>query len=314
MITTLIIIASIIVALGIAFTNREKIADGDGGIVFPVSVAIVGILIAFIQPYSLERVDAGHIGIKVNLVGNERGVSDYTYKTGWVTYNSWTENLYEFPTFQQHIEYDSVNVITKGGFSATIKPSFNYSLVATSVGDMFVNLRLGIQEVEQGWLKTAIIGSVNDVANKWAVDSIFNNREQFETAIINECNKRVSKWFTVSQLRTNIVPPQALQEAIVNKTKAIQDAQAKMQEALVAEANAKKMIATARGDSAKAVITAAGEAKSAVISAEGEAEAMRLKQKELTPQYIEYIRAMNWNGVLPTTVLGGNSSTLFNLK
>jgi regulator of protease activity HflC (stomatin/prohibitin superfamily) len=115
-------------------------------------------------------------------------------------------------------------------------------------------------------------------------------------------------------LRTNIVPPQALQEAIVNKTKAIQDAQAKMQEALVAEANAKKMIATARGDSAKAVITAAGEAKSAVISAEGEAEAMRLKQKELTPQYIEYIRAMNWNGVLPTTVLGGNSSTLFNLK
>ena len=80
-------------------------------------------------------------------------------------YNSWISKLYEFPPYQQHIDYPEQSVITKGGFEATIKPSFNYSLNAGSIGDMFQNLRLPVKEVEQGWLKNAIISSVNDVAN-----------------------------------------------------------------------------------------------------------------------------------------------------
>ena len=130
---------------------------------------------------------------------------------------------------------------------------------------MFVNLRLSTKEVEQGWLKNAIVSSVNDVANRWEVDAIFNRREEFEASIITECNKRVSKWFTVSQLRTNIVPPKALQEAIESKTKAIQQAQAEDQKAKTAEAEARKKIAIAKGDSAQMVIQANAEALSIKI-------------------------------------------------
>lgn len=279
----------------------------------PVLLIVIGLLIGLFQPYVLDRVDQGNVGIKVNLTGDSRGVSDYTYQTGWVVYNTWTENLYMFPTFQQHIEYPDQIVITKGGFQANIKPTFNYSIKSTAVGDMFSQLRLGIKEIEQGWLLTAIVGSVNDVANKWEVDAIFNNREQFESAIVAECNKRVIKWFTISQLRTNIIPPDALKEAIVNKTKAIQEAQAKMQEALVAEANAKKMIAEAKGDSAKAVITSSGKAQAAILEARGMAEAMRLKQQQLTPLYVEYIKANQWSGNLPNTMLSG-ATPFINLK
>lgn len=315
MITTFIITLSLCIAVGVLLANRSKAEDNFSSFIsLPIAIAVLGILVAFIQPFSLERVDAGHIGIKVNLTGDDRGVSDYSYKTGWVTYNSWTEMLYEFPTFQQHIEYDSVNVITKGGFSATIRPTFNYNLVSSAVGDMFTNLRLDVKQVEQGWLQTAIVGSVNDVANKWAVDDIFNNREQFETAIVAECNKRVSKWFTVSQLRTNIVPPPALQASITEKTKQIQLAQGELQKAITAEANAKVKIANARGDSAQAVIKASGEAQAWVITAKGEADAMKLKQQQLSSLYIEYIKASNWDGKYPTTMLGGNSSALLNLK
>ncbi len=71
----------------------------------------------------------------------------------------------------------------------------------------------------QGWLKNAIVGAVNDVANTWSVDSIFNHRENFESNIVVECNKRLIKWFDVSQLRTNITPPVALQESIIAKTR-----------------------------------------------------------------------------------------------
>jgi regulator of protease activity HflC (stomatin/prohibitin superfamily) len=309
-----IFILALISSLFIAFTTREKMYTitesryGDtksfnaGWLVKPIGVFILGILLSFIQPFTLERIDTGYKGLKVNLTGGARGVSDFQYKTGWVLYNSWTEQVKEFPLYQQHIEYDEQTVITKGGFAATIKPSFNYSLREDAIGDMFENLRLEIKEVEQGWLKNAIVSSVNDVANRWEVDAIFNQREQFEAAIVTECNKRVSKWFEVSQLRTNIVPPKSLQQAIEGKTKAVQEAQAAQQRTLVAEAEAKEKIAIARGDSAKTIINANAAALS-----------MKIKQKELTPLYVEFVKASAWNGQLPTTMAGG-SGTFLNIK
>lgn len=306
MISFFIFISFAMVTIAMLFITRSKFdlrTQKLNWLTRPLIILVIGIIISLINPFSLERVDAGHLGLKVNLTGDARGVSDYTYKTGWVVFNNWTEKLYEFPTFQQHIDYNAQTVITKGGFSAEIKPSFNYALVPTTVGDMFQNLRLPIREVEQGWLKTAIVGSVNDVANKWAVDSIFNHRELFESSIVLECNKRISKWFTVSQLRTNITPPPALQSAIEAKTKALQDVQVAENQKQVAIADALRKIAIARGDSAQVVIQAAGEA-----------EAMRKKQLTLTPLYIEYLKIQQWDGKNPTTVLGNGASTIISVK
>jgi hypothetical protein len=314
MISTLIFILGLVIALFIAFTTRggmytiteDRYGDRKNfnisWLFKPLGVFVGAIIISSVQPFALERVDAGHVGIKVNLTGDKRGVSSYEYKTGWVMFNTWTEQMLEFPTFQQHIEYKDQTVITKGGFAATIKPSFNYSLKPTAIGNMFENLRLDIKQIEQGWLMNAIVSSVNDVANKWEVDAIFNKREEFEAAIVTECNKRLSKWFEVSQLRTNITPPESLQKAIEGKTKAVQEAQAAQQRTLVAEAEAKEKIAIAKGDSAKVI-----------IDAQALALAMKLKQKEITPLYVEYLKAQSWNGVLPTTVAGG-TGTFLNIK
>ena len=268
----------------------------------PIGIFIAGILISMFQPFAIEKVDAGHKGLKINLVGDQRGVSSYQYKTGWVFYNTWTEQVLEFPTYQQHIEYEDQGVILKGGFSATIKPTFNYSLREDAIGDMFVNLRLPINEVERGWLKNAIIGAVNDVANTWEVDSIFNHRQAFESAIVAECNVRLSKWFNVSQLRTNITPPEALQESIIAKTKAIQQAEASEQQAIAAISEGRRKVAVARADSAETVINANAAAK-----------AIKIKQTELSPLYIEYLKANAWDGKLPTTV-AGSSGMFLNIK
>ncbi len=306
MISLFIFLSFLTVGLGMLFITRGRYnlkVEKSTWLTKPLLIIILGIIISALNPFSLERVDAGHLGLKVNLTGDARGVSDYTYKTGWVVFNNWTEKLYEFPTYQQHIDYNPQVVITKGGFSAEIKPSFNYALVSTTLGDMFQNLRLPIKDVEQGWLKTAIVGSVNDVANKWAVDSIFNHREQFESAIVVECNKRISKWFTVSQLRTNITPPPALQSAIEAKTKALQDVQVAENQKQVAIADALRKIAIARGDSAKMVIEASGEA-----------ESIKRKQLTLSPLYIEYVKIQQWDGKTPTTVLGNNASTIVSVK
>lgn len=312
MITIGIIIISILFGAGYFIASRTS--KGTPKIGMPITIIAVGLILGLCQPYSLSRVDAGHVGIKVNLTGDSRGVSNYEYKTGWVTFNTWTEQLYEFPTFQQHIEYDTINVITKGGFSAKITPSFNYSLIPNAVGDMFQNLRKPIGDVEQGWLKNAIYSSVNDIANRWAVDSIFNYREQFESSIIVECNKRVSRWFTVSQLRSNIIPPPALQSSIVAKTKAIQEVQVAENNKKVAIAQGETNVATAELAARTAIAKARGDSASAVIAAKGEAEAIKAKQMTLSQLYIDYIRATTWDGKLPNTVLGSNTSALINMK
>ena len=269
--------------------------------------ASLALLLAFfaivINPIAVERIDSGYVGIKVDNVGDKKGNSSIEYKRGWVFYNSWFSRIYEFPIHQQHIDYEETHVITKGGFETTIKPSFNYSINPGNVDDMFQNLRVGVKQMEQGWLKNAIISSVNDVANLFTVDSIFNHRAEFEAAIIKECNKRVSKWFTVSQLRTGIVPPEPIRKAIEEKTKAVQEAQAAIQRKVVAEAVALEKIATAKGDSAQKVIQASGEAN-----------AIKLKQLSLTPEYIEYIKVTTWDGKLPQTVLGPGNGLMINLK
>ena len=293
--------------IAIIYLLRNRTRVGEGGQIYPkwgvaIGIFILGIIIAIFQPFTLERVDAGHVGIKVNLTGDNRGVSKFEYKTGWVIYNTWISKLYEFPTYQQHIDYPEQQVITKGGFSATIKPSFNYSLKPGDVGDMFQNLRLDVRQIEQQWLQTAIVGTVNDVANKWAVDDIFNNREKFESDIVAEANKRVSKWFIISQLRTNITPPAALQQSIEAKTKAIQEVQVAENQKLVAVAEGEKRVAQARADSAALVIAAAGEA-----------EAIRRKQVSLNQNYIDYLKVQKWDGKLPQ-VQSGSNGLLFQIK
>ena len=288
------------------FTEPDRHGNQEvrtAGVVKLVVVVVISAVLGLVNPLNSEMINVGNVGLKVNKMGDDRGVSQTTYVTGLVFYNSWLSNIKEFPTTQQHIDYEETSIITKGGFQAVIKPSFNWSVNPANAADMYQSLRQDVDQIRDTWLKNAIIGAVNDVANLYTVDSIFNHRAEFEADIVKECNKRVSKWFTVSQLRTNIVPPKEITDAINAKTKAVQEAQAAVQQKIVAEANAQTQIARAKGDSAQAVIAAAGRA-----------EAVRKEQQFLTPLYIEYLKVQKWKGEVPTTMLGGNSSTLLNLK
>lgn len=267
-----------------------------------ITVLVVSFMLGIFNPITVERIDVGNVGLKINNTGDERGISKTTYVTGWVFYNNWLSRIKEFPVTQQHVDYEETAIITRGGFQATIKPSFNWSVNPGNAADMYQSLRQDVDQIKDTWLKNAIIGAVNDIANLYTVDSIFNHRAEFESEIVKECNKRVSKWFNVSQLRTNIVPPKAITDAINAKTAAVQEAQAAIQQRIVAEAQAQTQIAKAKGDSAQAVIAAAGRA-----------EAVRKEQQFLTPLYIDYLKVQKWKGEVPTTVLGNNTNTLVNL-
>lgn len=290
------------------YTSKEETRYGTetktntGLVIKLVVVVLISFILGLVNPITVERIDVGNVGLKVNNTGDERGVSKTAYVTGWVFYNNWLSRIKEFPVTQQHIDYEETSIITKGGFQAIIKPSFNWSVNPGNAADMYQNLKQDVDQIKDTWLKNAIIGAVNDIANLYTVDSIFNHRAEFEADIVKECNKRVSKWFNVSQLRTNIVPPKEITQAINAKTAAVQEAQAAIQQKIVAEAQAQTQIAKAKGDSAQAVISAAGRA-----------EAVKKEQQYLTPLYIDYLKVQKWKGDVPTTVLGSNSNTLISL-
>lgn len=310
MIPTIIVLIALGISAWYAYRNWSEIGPANRsdlktkiriyGIV--IGTAVIGFVIATVQPFRLTIIKAGTVGVKFNKIGDDRGVSKYSFASGYAMYLSWFTDVQEFATSQQHVEYDTLTVITKGGFPASIKPTFNYNLIASMAGDMYVNLRMDLKQIEETWLKISVINAINDVSNSWAVDSIFNHRENFEKAIVMEAAKRCQKWFIVTQLRTNIIPPVSLQNSIIEKTKAIQSIQIENNLRMAAEATKFKKIALAQGDSADIVIRASAEA-----------EAIKKITAQLNPSYNEYIRSQKWNGQNPNTVLSEKSGAIIQL-
>jgi len=79
-----------------------------------------------------ERIDAGHVGIRVNLFGDEKGVDNVTEVTGTIFYNPFTTQIFEFPTFVQTENYQ-VSLQTFNGLKVEIDCGMNYSVDPTMV-------------------------------------------------------------------------------------------------------------------------------------------------------------------------------------
>jgi regulator of protease activity HflC (stomatin/prohibitin superfamily) len=297
---------------GGGFTATQK--PNPFGLIKLLGAVVISLLISSFQPIHVERIEVGNVGIRVDNAGGSKGVSRTEYVTGWAFYNGWISSIHEFSIRQKHLDYPEIQIVTKGGFQTVIKPTFNYSLNAGSVGDMFQNLGKDILYIEENWLKTAIVGAVTDVANLYSVDSIFNHRSEFEHAIATEANKRVARWFNLSQLRTNIVPPEPLRKSIEAKTQAIQDVQVAENQKKVAEAEAATAVARAVGEANAKIAQARGDSTVLVVNAAAKAEAIRKEQLNLTPLYVDYLRSQKWNGAYPTTMLGSGTGALLNIK
>lgn len=196
--------------------------------------------------------------------------------------------------------------LLKGGTMFSIHPTFNYNLNAGEISNMFQRYRVSLNQLEEGYLKTSMFLTIREVTNTFTVDSILNNQSSYDAAILEKLNKQLHPYFLVTQFSANLKPDEGLQAAILQKAKAVQEAQASLAQVQVAEADAKV-----------AVVNANKDAEVTIIEAKSVAEAMRLKKAELTPIYVEYIK---WKDVkndvprVPTTVLGSGSNYLFSNK
>ena len=269
-------------------------------------VAIIAVIVTFLMLMSsgCERIDAGHVGIKVNNTASEKGVSKTELVTGWQFYIPWLSQVYEWPTYVQHKEYDTIEVTMKGGTIFRAAPAINYSVISDSVSSIFETFRRDLPEIEDGFLKTCMLEAFRSTAGEFTPDSLLMNRQLFENTVRERFVAQVKpKGFMLTQLTSNLTPPPALVESITLKNRAVQNAQTEENKVKISIAQANQKIAVARGDSAQLV-----------IRAQSEARAYELQQRNLTPELLRKMYLDKWNGKLPEVMTGTGSNLMYNLN
>jgi regulator of protease activity HflC (stomatin/prohibitin superfamily) len=271
-------------------------------------LVVVGLIVAILVGVSsCERIDAGHVGVKVNMFGSGKGVNDVTEVTGMVFYNPMTTKIYEFPTFIQHKEYTGDNsfiVNSKDGSEFSVSPIMNYSVKGDMVPKIFAKYRRSLGEIEEGFLKTAVYDAFRLATNKYTADGLIGNREQFEIEVRRLLESQLLKeGFIINQFTSNLVYPKTFKKSIEAKNNAVQAALMAENKVKQAEAEAKIKVAKANG-----------EAESMLAIARAEAESNRLRQSTLTPMLIQQQWIEKWKGNVPTTTLGSGTNVMYGLK
>jgi regulator of protease activity HflC (stomatin/prohibitin superfamily) len=265
--------------------KQKEMIKGIGG-------AILAIVLSIFLFASCERIDAGHVGVKVNLYGDDKGVADVTEVTGIVFYNPLSSSIYEFPTFIQHKEYKDDNsfvVNSKDGSEFHVSPIINYSVKREKVPYIFGKYRRSLVEIEDGFLKTNIYDAFRMTANAYTAEELISNRQLFETKVRATLDAGlIREGFVINQLTSNLVYPNTFKKAIEAKNNAVQQALMAENRVKTAEAQAKIKVATAEGN-----------AQSLLIQARATAEANSLKQRTLTPLLLQLEYINKWDGKLP---------------
>lgn len=276
-----------------------------------IVIGIIAAISLLVSVNSCEIINAGHVGVKVNMYGSDKGVQNVTAVTGWVFYNPITTKVYEFPTYIQHKEYSetedgdaSFTVNTKDGSEFRVAPILNYSVNPQKAPEIFAKYRRTLPELENGFLKTSIYDAFRLATNKYTAEELISNRAKFEVEVRRLLEAQIVKeGFIVNQFTSNLEYPTSFKNAINAKNNAVQAALTAENQVKTAEAQAKIKVARAQGD-AEAMLT----------KAKAEAEANRMKQTTLTPMLLQQLWIEKWNGKLPTTQLGAGANVMYGVK
>jgi regulator of protease activity HflC (stomatin/prohibitin superfamily) len=326
--------------------NSGQIHDDDdgfvrknGGLLLKLIVAAAVVLIGFVLLLNVvraTRINAGYVGVEVNLAGSQRGAQDIPVRTGWVFYSPLKTQVIEFPTFVQTVKWTSntqeghplneeLVFNSKEGQEVRADVSLSYAIDPTKVPEFYVKYRADdLDKFTHGILKDIVRNSLNEVASTYTLEDIYGeNKARFLREARERIQQQVAAVGVGIQQFGFIGKPRftaAIEEAITQKTQAITEAERARNQLAVTQAEMNKQVAEAEGAAKSQIERARGDAESQIERAHGEAEANRLRQASITPQLLEWRRLENdrariekWNGDLPKTLIGGKPEMLMNL-
>ena len=252
---------------------------------------------------SCKRIDAGHVGIDVNLYGSNKGVSSITEVTGLCFYSPISHAIYEFPTFMQHKVWskdknednpgnEEMTITPKGGSNCTIDVGLNYAVEPTKVPQIFQKYRKDLPTITEQFIRNTVRQVLNDLAGTYTIDSLLDHRSDYEHEAEKQLKARlVDDGFIVSQLViTAFRAPESLQASIDAKNKAKQDA-------LNMELQKQTVIA---------------QNTQTILKADAEAYKIKKINEAIlnSPGYIQLETIKKWNGAYPNTLVNGSSNQM----
>ena len=300
----------------------------DGPLLRIGAIGIGIVLIVLVLSFFLlrvTRIEAGHVGVEINLAGKQRGASEIPVRTGWVVYSPLSTQIIEFPTYVQTVKWtkdtneghpinEEMGFNSKEGMEIFVDVSLSYAIEAAKAPDFYVKYRLAdMDSFTHGILRDVVRNSLNEVASTYVVEDIYGEKKaEFLNKVETKIEQKLSPvGVGVQQFGFIGAPrvPTVIATAITAKAQAIQQAE-----------RARNELATTQAEAAKKIAEAEGDAKSLVTRAQGEADANRIRQNSLTPQLLELRRIENnralidkWNGQLPSVQTGQGGGMILQL-
>lgn len=288
-----------------------------GGIVIAL-VLIFGLITAIT---CLERVPTGYVGVVYNMSG---GVDGEVLTQGWhlvsptkkvTTYSIGLEQSYLTSEDKGDSPNDeSFNVPTSDGKTVKVNLEFSYRFDEDRVAETFTLFKGKDGEtIKDTFIKPKIVAWTQEVTANYPVTDIFGDQR---TAINAELDVYLREKFdqygiiidTVNF--TDISVDAETAEAIQKKVNAQQELELANIEAQTAKVQAEKEKEVAEIQAEQALIQAQAQADALEIAAQAEAEANAKIAASLTPELIEKIKYEQWNGQMPSTMVGTDSSIL----
>ena len=277
---------------------------------------IMLVVLAMASMVSCSKVPAGHVGVKVYLLGGSKGVESEQLGVGryWI---GWNEELYLFPTFTQNYVWtmgvtygslndESISFQTVDGMSVSADVGISYCVRPEKVSVIFQKYRKQMEEITDVYLRNMVRDAFVSLSSTITVEEVYGTGKAKLLAGVEEYVRKqcgdmfnIERIYLVGDLR---LPPQVT-AALNAKIQATQRAQKVENEIRSAKASAEKVIADAEG-----------KARSILIVAESQAKANKILAESLTPQFVEYQALKQWDGKLPTTMIPGNGVPFVNVR
>lgn len=253
---------------------------------------------------SCSLIDSAEVGIRFSKFGlTDKGEVKAELCSGYVTYNPITEDIFKYPVFIQRVDYADFQVMTKDAAEFKMNPVLAYEINRDKAIDVFTKYRIGIKEIETGYMRTAVYDAYRITANNYSSEELMGNRAKFEAEVRIMLEKSLmNEGFMVREFTSQIIPPPSLSRAIEGKNEAIQTA-----------LKADNEVKTAEAEARIAVAKATGKAESMKITADGEAYYNRTIAASINQMLLQQEAIKKWDGILPTYMTGGAATPFINI-
>jgi regulator of protease activity HflC (stomatin/prohibitin superfamily) len=286
-------------------------------------ILVIGTLI--LSVFTLTRIDAGHVGIRVKLAGSARGVQDIPVVTGWVFYNPLTEQIVEFPISVQNVVWtasahegrtvdESLTFSSQEGVNINADIGLSFHIDSALAPHLYLRFRQpDMLLLADGYVRNSVREAFNVVTSRMAVQDIYGAGKAKVVADVSGKLRDVlgKDGFIIDQLTINgaLRLPENVAQAINRAMEATQIAIQAENRVRQVKAEADQAVAQALGAAEAARQRAQGEADAVLIRARADAKSNEIIRLSTSGNVLQWKAIERWDGKLPM-MQGGDKTPL----